>query len=193
MDLVFVEFKPIVIAVAVLVGIRPLERIGRSPVAFVRPTVAVAVWASKAILGRSPRCVGTCVGLVGWCGVVAKAVSIGVVPLRSVGWEGIDDAVALIRCVVAVVVLVDVGEPEVDALVVSSVSRDDVGGVGAPCNAVHHTALVVASRGATAGTRSAERVDLCAGIGFIHPSRVAVRLVPVHAGDHLRTVSRERG
>ena len=93
--------------------------------------------------------------------VVSIAVAIGVCPLGAIGWEGIDDAVTLIGCVVAVVVLINVSIPVVDALVIATVSGHDVDAVWAPCNIVHDTTwIAVTGACATVGPWAAECVDL---------------------------------
>ena len=180
MVLVFVQIKQVIIAVAVLVGIDPLVGVEWVPITFIRPAVAVKVGAAKAVFGGRTGRVGASIGFVGWRWVITESIGVRVVPLRPVGREGVHDAIALVGGVVAVVVFVDVSEPVVDALVVSTVGRDDVGRIGAPCNTVHNTALVVVSGGAAAGTRAAEGIDLDAGVGVVHSRRGTVSLVPVH-------------
>ena len=127
MELVFIEVKQIVVAVSVFVCVNPLVRIGWSPVAFVRPTITIAIDAPIAVFGGRACRVRAGIRLVcrGW--VVAKAVAIGIVPLGSFGGERIHNAVALVRGVVTIVVLVDVSVPIVHALVVSTVGGHDVG------------------------------------------------------------------
>ena len=191
--LVFIQIKQVIVAVAVFIGINPLVGVCRVPIAFIRPTVAVAVGTTKAVFRRSSRRVWTSIGLVSRCWIVAKAISVRIVPLCTVGREGIDDAVALVGGVVAVVVLIDISIPVVDALVVAAVSRDNMRGVGAPSHTVNRTALVVVTGGASAGPRAAERINLKARIGFENPSGSAIGLIPVHGRNDLGTVSGKGG
>ena len=88
------EIEVVIVTVPIAIGVGPLQGVSRVEVAFVRPTVAVSVWASKAVLGRSACNRNTSVWLVGrpWRGgrvgiivpdcVVAIAIAITVVPLR---------------------------------------------------------------------------------------------------------------
>ena len=128
----------------------------------------------------------------GWGWVVAEAVSVRVVPLRTVCWESVDDAVALVGGRVAVFVLIDVGKPVIDALVVSAMSCHDVGGVGAPCYAVELTAVVSATAtGAATRARSAEPVNFRARVRLVNNGRSPVALVPIHARYNLCAVTGE--
>ena len=95
------------------------------------------------------------------CRIITVPIVVGVIPLRAFAWERIDDAVTLIGCVVAVVVLINVSIPVVDALVIATVSGHDVDAVWAPCNIVHDTTwIAVTGACATVGPWAAECVDL---------------------------------
>ena len=64
--------------------------------------------------------------------VVPIAVAIGVCPLGSIGWECIDDTIALVGGVVSIVVFINVSVPVVNALVVPPMSAHDVRAFWAP-------------------------------------------------------------
>jgi hypothetical protein len=75
--------------------------------------------------------------------VVPVAITIGVCPLGAIGWESIDDTIALVGGVVSIVVFINVSVPIVDAFVVAPMGGDDVSAVWAPCDAFDLATVVV--------------------------------------------------
>ena len=188
MELVLVQVEEVVVAVSIFVRVNPLVWISWSPVAFVRPTVAITIKAPVAVFGGRACRGWTSIRLVSGGWVVAKAVTVGVVPLGSFGWEGVNDAVSLVGGVVAIVVLINVSVPVVNALIVSAMSGHDMAGVGAPSRAINRSAVVVVARTATPWARSVKGVHLIAGVRVVHARRGAIGTVPIHAGDNLRAI-----
>ena len=147
-----VDVVEVVVPVAVLIRVSPLLGVPGPDVCTVkdapsgiriRIAVSIGVQAAESIHVGGPCGVHASIGLRGGRRVVPVAVTVGIVPLRTVRWEGIHDAVALVRGVVAVIVLVNVCEPVVHALVIPAMSGDDVVAVRAPGDAVKHAAIVV--------------------------------------------------
>ena len=199
-NLIRIEVVEVIVTVAVHVCVRPLFRVSRPHVGpvwdapgrvRVRVAVSVRVRATVAVHGGRAGHVDAGVGLVGGFRIVTKTVTVGVVPLGAIGRERIHDAVTLIGAVVPVVVLVNVREPEVHALVVSPVRGHDVVAVRAPRNPVDRSAIVVVSRSTAARTWAAETVDLCLGVRLIDVGRCTVGAVPVESYSHLAAVRAE--
>ena len=95
----------------------------------------------------------------GW--IITVPIIVGVIPLRAFAWERIDDAVTLIGGVVAVVVLINVSVPIVNAFVIPTVCGHNVDAVWAPCKTVDDSTVVaVAAARTTAGPWAAEGVNL---------------------------------
>ena len=98
------------------------------------------------VLGRRARNGHAFVRLVGRRRVVTVTVAVGVVPLGPFVREGIDDAVALVGGVVAVVVAVKVCKQEIDTVEISADRRHDVKPVRMPRSPVDIAAGVLPAR-----------------------------------------------
>ena len=142
-NLILVDFIEVVVAVSVVVGIDPLFLVVWSPIVDVGPTVTVRICASKSVFCAVPKIVRTFVRLECRCRVVTVSVAVRVVPLSSFRWECVNDPISLVGGVVPIIVLVNIGKPEVDALVVSTMSCDNACVIRAPCNAVDCSTIVV--------------------------------------------------
>ncbi len=196
-----VDVVQVVVAIAVLIGIGPLFGVTRPDVCSVedapssiriRIAVAIGVQTAVTVHVGGPGGAHAGIGLCGRRGVVPVTVAVRIVPLAAVGGEGIDDAVALVRGIVAVVVLVDVGVPEVDALVPSAVGGHEMGAVWTPREAVDDAAIVRSTKACAATwSRPGEVVDHSTGRRLGDVGRHGVSAVPVHPRGNVSAVRAE--